>query len=86
MLIIGFHDGLNGKEGVCYAGDPSSVTSLGRSPAEANGYPLQYSGLVKFHNQWSFLIMVKDKSEKAGLKLNIKKKKKKKLGSWHLLP
>ena len=74
MLIMGFHDGLDGKECVCYAGDPSSVTSLGRSPAEANGYPLQYSGLVKFHRQWSFLIMVKEKSEKAGLKLNIKNK------------
>ena len=32
----------------------------------------------------SFLIKVKEKSEKAGLKLNIKKKKKKR--SWHPVP
>ena len=33
----------------------------------------------------SLLIRVKEESEKAGLKLNIKKKKKK-LRSWHLVP
>ena len=54
-------------------GDADSIRGSGISPGEANGYPLQYSGLVKFHRQWSFLIMVKEKSEKAGLKLNIEK-------------
>ena len=34
----------------------------------------------------SLLMRVKEKSEKAGLKLNIKKKKKKKQRSWHLVP
>ena len=34
----------------------------------------------------SLLIRVKEKSEKAGLKLNIKKKNKKNLGSWHPVP
>ena len=29
---------------------------------------------------------VKEESEKAGLKLNSKKKKKKQLRSWHLIP
>ena len=33
----------------------------------------------------NLLIRVKEKSEKAGLKLNIKKKKQT-LKSWHLLP
>ena len=34
----------------------------------------------------SFLMRVKEESERAGLKLNIKKKKKKKLRLWHLAP
>ena len=33
------------KESACNAGDPHSVPGLGRSPGEANGYPLQYSCL-----------------------------------------
>ena len=34
----------------------------------------------------SLLMRVKEESEWAGLKLNIKKNKKQKLGSWHLAP
>ena len=34
----------------------------------------------------SLLMKVKKESERAGLKLNIKKKKKKTLRSWHLVP
>ena len=30
---------------VCNAGDPGLIPGLGRSPAEGNGYPLQYSCL-----------------------------------------
>ena len=33
------------KESACNAGDLGSFLGLGRSPGEANGYPLQYSGL-----------------------------------------
>ena len=32
-----------GKESVCNAGDPSSISGLGRSAGEGIGYPLQYS-------------------------------------------
>ena len=32
-----------GKESVCNAGDPGSITGLGRSAGEGIGYPLQYS-------------------------------------------
>ena len=32
-----------GKEPTYNAGDPSSITGLGRSPAEGIGYPLQYA-------------------------------------------
>jgi len=42
---LGFPGGLAGEESTCNAGDPSSITGLGRSPGEGNSYPLQYSGL-----------------------------------------
>ena len=42
---MSFPDSSVGKEYACNAGDPSSVTGLGRSPEEGKGYPLQYSGL-----------------------------------------
>ena len=32
-----------GKESTCSAGDPGSISRLGRSPGEGIGYPLQYS-------------------------------------------
>ena len=32
-----------GKESTCNAGDPGSISGLGRSPGEGIGYPLQYS-------------------------------------------
>ena len=37
-----------GKESACSAGDLGSTPGLGRSPGEANGYPLQYSCLENF--------------------------------------
>ena len=39
---MGFPSGSDGKESACSAGDPSSVTALGRS-GEENGYLLQCS-------------------------------------------
>ena len=33
---------LDGKESACSAGDLGSIPGSGRSPAEGNGYPLQY--------------------------------------------
>ena len=44
-VFLGFPGGSNSKEFTCNAGDLGSVPGLGRSPGEANGYPLQYSGL-----------------------------------------
>ena len=40
-----FPGGSDGEESACNAGDPASVTGLGRSPGEGNGYLLQYSCL-----------------------------------------
>ena len=44
-IFLGFPCGSAGKESTCYAGDLGSIPGLGRSPGEAKGYPLQYSGL-----------------------------------------
>ena len=41
----GFPGGSAGKESAYNAGDLGSITGLGRTPGEAKGYPLQYSGL-----------------------------------------
>ena len=35
------------KESTCNAGDPDSIPESRKSPAEVNGYPLQYSCLEK---------------------------------------
>ena len=43
MVDLGFPGSSAGKEPACNAGDPSSITGLGRSPGEGIGYPLQYS-------------------------------------------
>ena len=40
---LGFPGGSAGKESACNAGDPISITELGRSTGEGIGYPLQYS-------------------------------------------
>ena len=40
---MGFPDSSIGKESASNAGDPSSISGLGRSLGEGTGYPLQYS-------------------------------------------
>ena len=42
---MGFPGGSDSKESAHSAGDPGSIPGLGRSPAEGNGNPLQYSCL-----------------------------------------
>ena len=46
--LEGFPDSSAGKESACNAGDPGSISGLGRSSGEGIGYPLQYS--------WAFLV------------------------------
>ena len=43
--FLGFPCGSAGKEFACNVGDLGSISGLGRSPGEGEGYPLQYSGL-----------------------------------------
>ena len=45
MVIVGFPGGSDSKESACKAGHQGSVPRLGRSPAEGNGNPLQFSCL-----------------------------------------
>ena len=45
MLGFPFPHGSDSKESVCNAGDPASISGLGRSPGEGNDNPLQYSCL-----------------------------------------
>ena len=40
-ILLGFPGGSDGKESACNAGDLGSISGLGRSPGEGNGYPLQ---------------------------------------------
>ena len=42
---LGFPGSSVGKESACNAGDPGSISELGRSLGEGVGYPLQYSRL-----------------------------------------
>jgi len=48
-VFLGFPGGSARKESACNAGDLGSIAGLERSPGEGKGYPLQYSGLEKFH-------------------------------------
>ena len=49
--LPGFPGSSCGRESACNAGDPSSITGLGRSPGEGNGNPLQYSCLENSINR-----------------------------------
>ena len=44
-LTLGFPGGSDGKESAFSVGDPESIPESGRSPAEGNGNPLQYTCL-----------------------------------------
>ena len=45
VIYWGFPCGSTGKESTCNAGDLGFIPELGRTPGEAKGYLLQYSGL-----------------------------------------
>ena len=45
LSLLGLPGGSDAKESTCHAGDLGSISRLGRSPGEGNGYPLQYSCL-----------------------------------------
>jgi len=43
--FIDIFDGSDDKDSTCNVGNLGLIPGLGRSPAEGNGYPLQYSCL-----------------------------------------
>ena len=47
-ISFGFPGGSDSKASACSAGDPASIPGVGRSSAEGNGNPLQYSCLENF--------------------------------------
>ena len=53
--MLGFPGGSDGKASAQNVGDPNSIPRSGRSPAEGNGNPLQYSLPRKFHG-WRSLV------------------------------
>ena len=58
---MGFPGGSAAKEFTCNAGDLGSISGLGRSPGEGNGYPLQRSGL---ENSMDFIVHGVAKSQR----------------------
>ena len=54
-LLMGFPCSLVSKESAFSAGDPGSVSGLGRSLGEGNGNPLQYPWPEKSHVQRSLV-------------------------------
>ena len=44
-VFLGFPSGSDGKKSAGNVGDLGSIPGLGKSPAEGNSDPLQYSGL-----------------------------------------
>ena len=51
-IFLGFPGGVARKESACNVGDLGSISGLERSPGEGKGYPLQHSGLEKFHGRY----------------------------------
>ena len=62
-IFLGFPCGSAGKESACNGGDLGSISGLGRSPREGNGYPLQYSGLENSMERVPFLSFLKSNSK-----------------------
>ena len=89
MLSIpewGFPCGSAGKQSTCNARDLGLIPELGRPPGERKSCPIQYSGLENSDSQMTTTLMaeskeelknlvMKEESEKVGLKLNIQKTK-----------
>ena len=53
-LSLSFPGGADGKEPACNAGDPDLIPESGRSLAEGNGYPLQYSCWNNSMDRWAW--------------------------------
>ena len=63
MVDLGFPGSSAGKEPACNAGDPSSITGLGRSPGGGNGNLLQYSYLENSTDRGAWRVSVQGVTE-----------------------
>ena len=59
-MANGFPGGSGGKESACNAGDPGLIPGSGRSTAEGNGNPLQYSCLENSMDRGAWQATVHD--------------------------
>ena len=55
---FGTNSWLSGKESVCNAGDPNSISGSGRSPGKGNGNPFQHSRLENFMDRGAWRAIV----------------------------
>ena len=67
-VFLGFPGGSAGKECTCNVGNLGSQ-SLGRSPEEGKGYPLQYSGLENSMDYGPWGLKESDTTERLSLSL-----------------
>ena len=58
MVFVGFSDGSDGKKSAFNAGELDLIPGSGRSPAEVNGYPFQYSCLKNSMDRGSWQVTV----------------------------
>ena len=74
IFKMGFPCGSASKEFTCKAGDLGLIPELGRSPGEGKGYSLS---ILAWTIPWTVyvLMIVKEESEKAGLKHKIQRTK-----------
>ena len=57
-LLLVFPGGSDGKGSACNAGEAGSIPGSGRSPGEANGFPLQDSCLENFMGRGAWWALV----------------------------
>ena len=62
---MGFPSGSDSKDSVCNVGDLHSVSGLGRSPGEGNGYPLQHSCLENSMDRGAWQVTIQG-SQRVG--------------------
>ena len=64
----GFPGSSAAKESACNAGDLGSISGLGRTPGEENGYPFQYSSLENTMDRgsWQATVHVVAESDMTG--------------------
>ena len=66
LSTLGLHSWLSGKESACPARDVGSIPRSGRSPAEGNGNPLQYSCWEDSIDRGAWQVTVRGVAQRVG--------------------